>query len=346
MAPSLPVNGRAYGRLHAAALSRFGASKAQVALAKIIAIISASPLPTPPPHPEPDAAHHGDGDPEAAGGTKPPKEDSGFGVDLRLRLGPPHEIGGGSAAGDGPPADGVVVDTSWPVESGGDVRIAGKTAETVPAAAEAQHSLSPAVSVACGGDALTVAKSSEGECDPEGEHGGESHEEIAEGDAKEEVFAEQEGTKGTEGAEAGTTTVTTTTVTTTSSTSSRGRGRGSDGCLDLLLEAVRQVSGDAFEDDTPGAEKVQPAAATASMAEASHSPPSRTRKPAGGAGAKKRRDAEEWWIPLDLYEEETAPIVRSKRGRSQALPLRYRDSVLDPWGKPPALTRNGRAARP
>ncbi|CAL9770169.1 unnamed protein product [Musa acuminata subsp. burmannicoides] len=342
MAPSLPVNGRAYGRLHAAALSPFGASKAQVGLAKIIAVISASP----PPHPEPEAAHHGDGDPEAAGGRKTPEVDSGFGVDLRLRLGPPHKIGGGSAAGDAPPADGVVVDTSWPVESGGDVHTAGKTSETVPAAAESQHSLSPAVSVACGGDALTVAKSSEGECDPEGEHGGESHEEIAEGDAKAEVFAEQEGTKGTEGAEAGTTTVTTTTVTTTSSTSSRGRGRGSDGCLDLLLEAVRQVSGDAFEDDMPGAEKVQPAAVTASTAEASHSPPSRTRRPAGGAGAKKRRDAEEWWIPLDLYEEETAPIVRSKRGRSQALPLRYRDSVLDPWGKPPALTRNGRAPRP
>lgn len=29
--------------------------------------------------------------------------------------------------------------------------------------------------------------------------------------------------------------------------------------------------------------------------------------------------------------EDTAPLVRSKRGRNQALPLRFRDSVLEPW---------------
>ncbi|KAE8688715.1 putative HhH-GPD base excision DNA repair family protein [Hibiscus syriacus] len=34
-------------------------------------------------------------------------------------------------------------------------------------------------------------------------------------------------------------------------------------------------------------------------------------------------------------EDTAPPVVRSKRGRSQVLPLRYRDSVLEPWMKRP-----------
>ncbi|KAE8729416.1 putative HhH-GPD base excision DNA repair family protein [Hibiscus syriacus] len=34
-------------------------------------------------------------------------------------------------------------------------------------------------------------------------------------------------------------------------------------------------------------------------------------------------------------EDTAAPVVRSKRGRSQVLPVRYRDSVLEPWIKRP-----------
>ncbi|WOL05673.1 hypothetical protein Cni_G14402 [Canna indica] len=57
----------------------------------------------------------------------------------------------------------------------------------VPTKALEEQSLSPAVSVAGGGDVLTAAKSSEGECDHEEESGGESHEETAGEDAKEKV---------------------------------------------------------------------------------------------------------------------------------------------------------------
>ncbi|ONK56910.1 uncharacterized protein A4U43_C10F14540 [Asparagus officinalis] len=45
---------------------------------------------------------------------------------------------------------------------------------------------------------------------------------------------------------------------------------------------------------------------------------------------------------LHLYSEESAaPVARSKRGiRKQTLPSRYRDSVLQPWAKPPTLHRH------
>nr|XP_009421193.1 PREDICTED: uncharacterized protein LOC104000788 [Musa acuminata subsp. malaccensis] len=331
MASSSPVNRPAHPL--PAALPPVGASKAQAALAKIIAIIST----VPPRLPEADALRHG-GDPEAAGRTTTPAGQLGFGVDLKLRLGLATEIRGGSAEGDGPTEQSGVVDAPASAEPCRNVRAVEEVAPVGVSGAAAERSLSPAVSVAGGGDALASEKSSEGECDPQEENGGESRNEAAEDDAEEKASAEQKETDGSGGAEAGTTT---TTAIATSSSSSRGRR--SDGCLDLLLEAVRQVSGGLFDDDGPEAEKVE---ATAASEEApAPSEMTAKRSAVGDGGGKKRRETDEWWIPLDLYEEETAPIVRSKRGRSQALPSRYRDSILDPWRKPPALSRNSTGRR-
>ncbi|RWW15517.1 hypothetical protein BHE74_00007832 [Ensete ventricosum] len=318
----VPITRRSPGQLYAVALSRTGAAKAQAALAKIIAIISNTPAPTPP-RPVRDAFGSGVGGylGAARGMTKEP----GFGVDPRLRLGLTPEIGGGPAEGDGPTAHSVVVDSSASVDSGG--------------AEDATIAMAPAVA-AGGVDVLTAVNSSEGECDPDEKGEGEDHREAAEHDAKKELFAEQEETKGSgEGEEAATPATTTTTTTTTTSSSSSNRSAGKDrenqGCLDLLLEAVRQVSGGVFEEGSE-AKKVEP---EASPAEGSSAPPDSTPTFSGGGGKKR-------WIPSDLDDTKTAPIVRSKRGRSQALPWRYRDSVLDPWRKPPALTRHGRAAWP
>ncbi|CAL9048409.1 unnamed protein product [Musa banksii] len=315
-----PVNRRSDGQLYAVALSRTGEAKAQAALAKIIAIISTTPAPTPPPRPVSDAFGRGvGGDLGAARGmTKEP----GFGVDPRLRWGLTPEIGRGPAEGDGPTAHSIVVEASAPVDSGG--------------AEGATFAMAPAVAVG-GVDVLTAVNSSEGECDPEEKNEGEGHGEAAEHDAKKEVFVEQEETKGSGEGEEAATPATTTTTTITSSSSSRiaGKDRENQGCLDLLLEAVRQVSGGVFEEG-PEEKKVEP---EASPAEGSSAPPDRAPTFSGGGGKKR-------WIPSDLDDTETAPIVRSKRGRSQALPRRYRDSVLDPWRKPPALTRHGRAAWP
>ncbi|CAL9119980.1 unnamed protein product [Musa textilis] len=332
MASSPPVKGPAH-RLSAAS-TRVGASKAQACLAKIIAIISTV---TSPPA-ETEAPRHGC-DRETARGTLPPAREHGFGVDLRLRLCPPPEVGGGSAEGDGRTEQSDVVDASAPADPGRDGE---KEASVVvaPATAAKENSLSPAVSVAgCGGGALTAAKSSEGECDPDEENGGESHEDTAADGTKEAASAPQTETKGTEGADGE---ITATIVITKTTTSSR-RGRPSEGCLDLLLEAVRQVSGGLVDDDGREAKKTMPAAAGEEMAPA---PSGRTRRSTGdGGGGKKRRETDEWTIPFHVYQADTAPIVRSKRGRSQALPSRYRDSILDPWKKSPALTRHSTGRR-
>ncbi|XP_074556197.1 uncharacterized protein LOC141812007 [Curcuma longa] len=301
MASLDPVDRGARGQLRHAALSRVGASKAQAALAKIIAIITAAP-----PCPSPDSIRcGGDGDHELKGGGTTGR------VDLRLRLGLPPEIAGGSAGGNHRATGGP-----------GEWACALATSGSGKMASEAGRSFSPAISAApCGGgDALTGSRSSEGECDPpEIENGEESREEIAEGNGG--------------AAETGTTVF-------NSSSAINSRTRSRAGYLDLLLEAVRQVSGVAFDDDddAPAADKSKREAAAAVDEEDQHPP--------APPGAKRTKEAGEYWTQLDVYEEaETAPIVRSKRGRSQALPSRYRDSILDPWRKPAAVARHGWAAR-
>ncbi|XP_047179357.1 uncharacterized protein LOC124846186 [Vigna umbellata] len=91
--------------------------------------------------------------------------------------------------------------------------------------------------------------------------------------------------------------------------------------LDLLIEAARVVSGkdesDSEEERGLGTE-------------------STTLK--GNQEKRKER-----WVVVDIYGdvlEEREPVVRSKRGRNQALPYRFRDSVVEP------LKRATRSQRP
>ncbi|GMI92239.1 hypothetical protein HRI_002893200 [Hibiscus trionum] len=58
----------------------------------------------------------------------------------------------------------------------------------------------------------------------------------------------------------------------------------------------------------------------------------------GGGGSMERDKDYSVNVEVEGFEEiedTAAPVVRSKRGRSQVLPLRYRDSVLEPWIKRP-----------
>ncbi|XP_068664238.1 uncharacterized protein [Aristolochia californica] len=107
-------------------------------------------------------------------------------------------------------------------------------------------------------------------------------------------------------------------------------GGGEGDYLHLLLDAVRHISGD-FDDEPPpplpSPREEEPEKTTTIVTERSEPEgepePSRSSRP-----VRKR----EWWQDFyGAFEEETAPIVRSKRGRNQILPSRYRDSVLDPW---------------
>ncbi|XP_040862945.1 uncharacterized protein [Glycine max] len=98
--------------------------------------------------------------------------------------------------------------------------------------------------------------------------------------------------------------------------------KGRDGhCFDLLIYTFNQPSGkdepDSGEESGLGGEL-------------------KTRR----ASEEKRREK---WVVVDLYGdvlEETEPVVRSKRGRNQALPYRFRDSVVEP------LKRATRSQRP
>ncbi|KAE8682434.1 putative HhH-GPD base excision DNA repair family protein [Hibiscus syriacus] len=91
-----------------------------------------------------------------------------------------------------------------------------------------------------------------------------------------------------------------------------------NGSLDLLIEAAEMIASRDYymngkEDEVEEVEK------------------------SGGGGGSMERDKDS---SLNVEEEEfeetentAPPVVRSKRGRSQVLPLRYRDSVLEPWMK-------------
>lgn len=83
-------------------------------------------------------------------------------------------------------------------------------------------------------------------------------------------------------------------------------------CLDLLIEAAEMVSGNS-EDKESDSDKQEV--------------------------TKRSRKCS---LVVDLYEDNTSsPVVRSKRGRSQVLPYRYRDSsvLLEPWKRLPRPTK-------
>ncbi|KAK8641377.1 hypothetical protein V6N13_010785 [Hibiscus sabdariffa] len=64
----------------------------------------------------------------------------------------------------------------------------------------------------------------------------------------------------------------------------------------------------------------------------------------GGGGSMEREKDLSVNVEDEGFEDTTPPVVRSKRGRSQVLPLRYRDSVLEPWMKRPQTQRSTAAA--
>ncbi|ESW04376.1 hypothetical protein PHAVU_011G090200 [Phaseolus vulgaris] len=98
------------------------------------------------------------------------------------------------------------------------------------------------------------------------------------------------------------------------------QGRDSN-CLDLLIEAARVVSG---KDESDSEEERELG----------------TELTTQRASQEKQKER---WLVVDIYSdtlEEREPVVRSKRGRNQALPYRFRDSVVEP------LKRATRSLRP
>ncbi|CAK8576314.1 unnamed protein product [Lathyrus sativus] len=89
--------------------------------------------------------------------------------------------------------------------------------------------------------------------------------------------------------------------------------RGDSNCIDLLIEAARVLS---EKNESEEEKQIE------------------TESPSHEESVKKQKER---WVVVDLYE--TEPVVRSKRGRNQTLPFRFRDSVVEP------LKRKGRNQR-
>lgn len=105
----------------------------------------------------------------------------------------------------------------------------------------------------------------------------------------------------------------------------------SDGFLGLLIEAAELISGE-FEDDEP--ERDGPSQNDELGGELNTPKRSETETAIDESMISRRsKSKRDECLMADLYGdfEDISPVVRSKRGRSQVLPYRYRDSVLEPW---------------
>lgn len=123
--------------------------------------------------------------------------------------------------------------------------------------------------------------------------------------------------------------------------SREAEGKGRQGYMDLLLEAAQQVSSGCWTDvGDADAEKTSRMALPPPPAVASDL----GRRVRIGSGemlrSKRRKTRSAAAVVFNVCEKTTEPIVRSSRGRrTQVLPSRYRDSVLEPWRKSAAVLR-------
>jgi len=289
-------------------VSAGGASKAQAALARILAVISTTVPPSLTAAPLKSTAafgnHHRDS--QAAG------------FDLNLRLG--VEIEGDEKKG-GDQDSSLVIDP-FATTAAGSVGLSN-------------GSISPAESVA--GDARTATeRSSEGECDPS-----EKQEEVVGKSDDDDEYSEDEEEKEEIISEMSNNDNIVVAVGRGEISKSRENGskREEGNYLDLLLEAVQHELVVAPAEKAEIKTETMPTKEKASVGTNydNNSPPPPPSK-------KRVRSSLKWTSAVDfLAEEEAAPLVRSKRGRNQTLPSRYRDSVLEPWAKPPTVNRHATA---
>ncbi|MQL79374.1 hypothetical protein Taro_011823 [Colocasia esculenta] len=349
---------------------RASGSTAQANLRKIIAIITSvfPPLPdpnalqsqlVPPPPPPPVSLEMGESESRVLSGH-------GMRIDLRLRLGPPSEVGGRiSRDKEEDPEAGLPSSACSAVGEEGMTKLteAGGGSSGVAALETAESGIVSASYDGAHGSGMLDSnspeeeeKSSEGEWDAQGQGRGRAGEEEVEDSRAEKgeeergggekggeerearpcseitTFRGNTGGRGTEESDAtegGSFVRTEEAAVVREKKKNKSRKMDSDneadtgrscrrrdeGYLGLLLEAVRQVSGG---DEDPRKQE--------------HAEERREggRKSRGGPCAAAALDQYEVLVGED---EALGPVVRSKRGRSQALPSRYRDSVLDPWRK-------------
>ncbi|XP_022985998.1 uncharacterized protein LOC111483864 isoform X2 [Cucurbita maxima] len=110
-------------------------------------------------------------------------------------------------------------------------------------------------------------------------------------------------------------------------------------CLGLLIEAARLIFGDIGENefDTESTQEENE-----SNSELDIKDPSQLEKVISEShSSEPKRKLEGNWMVMNLVRDidDRSPLVRSKRGRSQVLPCRYKDSVLEPWRSQPLSSK-------
>ncbi|XP_022943452.1 uncharacterized protein LOC111448215 isoform X1 [Cucurbita moschata] len=110
-------------------------------------------------------------------------------------------------------------------------------------------------------------------------------------------------------------------------------------CLGLLIEAARLIFGDIGENefDTESTQEKNE-----SNSELDIKDPSQLEKVISEShSGEPKRKLEGNWMVMNLVRDidDRSPLVRSKRGRSQVLPCRYKDSVLEPWRSQPLTSK-------
>lgn len=115
--------------------------------------------------------------------------------------------------------------------------------------------------------------------------------------------------------------------------------KNSGDCLGLLIEAARLIFGDIGENDFV-TESTQEE--NESNSELDIKDPSQLEKVISEThSSESKRKLEGNWMVMNLVRDidDRSPLVRSKRGRSQVLPCRYKDSVLEPWRSQPLASK-------
>ena len=274
---------------------RHGYSKAQMCLNKILGIISSIPPPETPKESQDFETKESENN-----------NNRGVGIDLNLRLGPlvesEEEEESLAENGNNLSACSVVVG-----------KVSAESTDSVAESAPAVH-VDHVVTVA-------AEKSSESECDPKEKLAAEKAVEVSEITTQQRVEESSEIDDDDDDEEV-------VVVKTVAFKREENENKSTD-CLGLLVEAARLISGNFEEEEEEDEEspshhhhhrgKKLSSELGLGLEKSKRKRKRNSRKNSSGGGT-----VEDWM-------EDTSPVVKSKRGRNQVLPTRYRDSVLEPW---------------
>ncbi|KGN46921.1 uncharacterized protein LOC105435800 [Cucumis sativus] len=113
--------------------------------------------------------------------------------------------------------------------------------------------------------------------------------------------------------------------------------KSSGDCLGLLIEAARLIFGDISEDEFDTELTQEESELNNELDIKDPSQLEKVMSESHSSESKRMKLERGNWMVMNIVRDidDRSPLVRSKRGRSQVLPCRYKDSVLEPWRSQP-----------